>query len=340
MTVTGTPGVGTITLNAAVSGYLTFALAGVPNATLVSYGVKDGSNSEAGIGIYTSSGTTLSRLRIFNSTNGNAAVSLTSAAEVFVTALAHDLVLPKGYLYGLTLSNNVTDVTNDIDIAVGEAADSTGVLNMSLPSSITKRLDAAWAVGTGNGGRMSAAAITDTTYHMWLIQRSDTGVVDVGFDVSATSPTMPTNYDYKRRIGSIVRTSGAIKPFLQIDDNFRWLVPVQDVAVTNPGTAAVTRTLTIPLGLVLDANIAVADQAIATNHFGLITSLALTDTTPSISAFSYVANSTGPTTQYYNVNLVVPTNTSAQIRSRQSNSGAGDTLTIVTNGWRDARGKS
>jgi hypothetical protein len=40
---------------------------------------------------------------------------------------------------------------------------------------------------------------------MWLIRRSDTGVADVLFSASASSPAMPTNYDSKRRIGSEIR---------------------------------------------------------------------------------------------------------------------------------------
>jgi hypothetical protein len=55
---------------------------------------------------------------------------------------------------GLILSNNVTDATNDIDIAAGVATayDGTYWRPFELTSAITKRLDAAWAVGTGNGG--------------------------------------------------------------------------------------------------------------------------------------------------------------------------------------------
>lgn len=153
-----------------------------------------------------------------------------------------------GHIYGLTLSNNVTDATNDIDIAAGEAVDGTNAILMKLASGITKRLDAAWAVGTGNGGRMSAAAITDTTYHVWLIQRSDTGVVDVGFDVSATAPTMPTDYDRKRRIGSIVRASAAIKLFWQDGDVFQWQTQTTDRSSTSAAAWALL-TLTVPLGI-------------------------------------------------------------------------------------------
>ena len=111
--------------------------------------------------------------------------------------------LPQNYITGLTLSNNATDATNDIDIAIGSARDSTNAADIVLASALVKRLDAAWAVGTNQGG-LDTGSIANGTYHVWLIQRSDTGVEDVLFSTSATAPTMPANYDYKRRIGSIL----------------------------------------------------------------------------------------------------------------------------------------
>lgn len=87
---TATTGTGTITLGTAVSGFLTFANAGVSDGEIVSYGIKDGSNSEVGYGTYTASGTTLTRT-VRRSTNANAAISLSGSAEVFITALAEDL---------------------------------------------------------------------------------------------------------------------------------------------------------------------------------------------------------------------------------------------------------
>ena len=116
------------------------------------------------------------------------------------------LYFPTGHLYGLTLSNNGSDATNDIDIAAGTARDASDTVNMVLASALTKRLDASWAVGTGNGG-LDTGSIADTTYHVWLIKRSDTGVVDALFSTSATSPTMPSDYDYKLLIGYLVRAS-------------------------------------------------------------------------------------------------------------------------------------
>jgi len=112
-----------------------------------------------------------------------------------------------GHLYGLTLANNAVDATNDIDIAAGEVAstESDPVL-MVLASAFTKRLDAAWAVGANQGG-LDTGSVGNNIYYVWLIQRSDTGVVDALFSLSKTSPTMPANYDRKALIGSFARVS-------------------------------------------------------------------------------------------------------------------------------------
>src|SRR3954471_12264390 len=87
---TATTGTGTIALGAAVSGYLTFALAGVADGDVVSYGINDGSSSEVGTGVYTAAGTTLTR-SVTKSTNSNAAINLSGTAQVFITARAEDI---------------------------------------------------------------------------------------------------------------------------------------------------------------------------------------------------------------------------------------------------------
>lgn len=86
---TATTGTGTITLGSAVGSYLTFAQAGASNGETVTYAITDGANREIGRGVYTSSGTTLTRT-VLKSTNNNAAISLSGTAEVMITAAAED----------------------------------------------------------------------------------------------------------------------------------------------------------------------------------------------------------------------------------------------------------
>jgi hypothetical protein len=116
-----------------------------------------------------------------------------------------------GLLYGLTLSNDGTDATNDVDIAAGIAIDRTNSQFMALNSTLVKRLDAAWQVGTNKGG-LDTGSIANTTYYVYLIKRPDTGVVDALFSIDATAPTLPTNYTLYRKIGQFSRSSGAIDP--------------------------------------------------------------------------------------------------------------------------------
>lgn len=93
-----TTGTGTVTLLAAVTDRLTFALAGINNGDTVSYGLVDlgNGNVEMGEGVYASAGPTLTRPSIEFSTNGGAAISISaSGAEVFITPLNKDFGLRK-----------------------------------------------------------------------------------------------------------------------------------------------------------------------------------------------------------------------------------------------------
>ncbi|MCZ7498860.1 hypothetical protein [Agrobacterium sp. ST15.13.015] len=170
-----------------------------------------------------------------------------------------------GYLYGLTLSNNGVDAANDIDIAIGAASsDGTVPYLMSRDASLTKRLDALWAVGSNNGG-LDAGTVTNATYHVWLIQRSDTGVVDALFSLSATAPTMPTNYDRKRRIGSIIRSGGTILAFTQNGNTFILNVAVMN-RTSNAAQASTLLALTVPGGIVVQPIMVSTQQQNATGN--------------------------------------------------------------------------
>ena len=127
-------------------------------------------------------------------------------------------IFPRGHLWGLTMTNDAGDATNDIAVAVGEAADENGSGDMVLGSSIIKQIDASWAVGTNQGGMNTGAVANDTWYEVHLIKRVDTGVVDVMFTTTANRATLPTNYTLQRRIGWVRRGTDTNLAFTQIDD--------------------------------------------------------------------------------------------------------------------------
>jgi hypothetical protein len=251
---------------------------------------------------------------------------LTALADTGVSAFS-------GLLYGLTLSNNVSDTTNDIDIAAGIAIDATNAKFMKLASGLTKRLDAAWAVGTNQGG-LDTGAIANTTYHMWLIMRSDTGVVDVLFSASATSPTMPASYDYKRRIGSIVRSGGAIAAFVQTGDTFIWnnAAPTADYD-SSGNRAKANLTLNVPSGIrvaaILNPSLTSdATDATMTFYDGANTSSGF------MIACTVESSLLGRTDQM----VQQFTNTSAQIQLAIA--GFPFAARIRTSGWIDTRGRN
>lgn len=96
-----------------------------------------------------------------------------SSARVREAATAV-LVLPRGHLAGLGLSNDTGDPAHDIAIVDGECRNDANNENMVLQAPLVKSIDAAWAVGTGQGGLDTGAVVADTWYHVFLIKRTST----------------------------------------------------------------------------------------------------------------------------------------------------------------------
>lgn len=209
--------------------------------------------------------------------------------------------IPQKHIGGLTYSNSAGDATNDIDIAAGEAVDSTNAKLMKLASTLTKQLDAAWAVGTNAGG-LDTGSIGNSDYYIWLIMRSDTGVVDALYSLSSTAPTMPTSYDYKRLIGWFKRVSAAIVAFHVYESEgggieMNWDAPTLDINLTNTlTTSRRTDAVKVPLNFSTTAHLNVVIQDASANANIWICCPDQTDAAPSLGS--------APLANFFNISTV------------------------------------
>jgi hypothetical protein len=94
---TATTGTGTVTLGAAISNaYFTFANAGVQDQDMVRYVIDDGNDFEIGEGVYTVSGTTLTRATVIRSNvagvQGTGKLNLSGSATVRIDCSRADLI--------------------------------------------------------------------------------------------------------------------------------------------------------------------------------------------------------------------------------------------------------
>lgn len=238
---------------------------------------------------------------------------------------------------GLTLSNNGTDPTNDIDVAAGEiSSDDVSYTNrvyLTLPAAITGgQLDATWAAGSAAGKRVSGQTLADGTWHIFLFRRSG-GATDWCFS-NTLSFTLPDSGTHRRWIGAIVRASGANLGFTQKFNEFilNGATPLQ-IDEAAQGTAQ-TKTLQHCLsGVKVWALLNVVYIFNAVNSQLYVSELDKNDEAPSLTSSPLF------TTEAYNIGsaafaaarLRVRTNASAQIRYRATSTDG--TIRAALLGW-------
>lgn len=158
---TTTTGTGTITLAGAVSGFQSFSAVG--NGNTCYYAIVGETEWEVGFGTYTSSGTTLSRSTILESSNGGTAVNFSAGTKnVFVTYPAEKGIYldDSGNAIGLGTPATVT-LTNATGLPV-----STGITGLGsnvstfLATPSSANLSSAVTDETGSGSLVFATLPT------------------------------------------------------------------------------------------------------------------------------------------------------------------------------------
>lgn len=180
---TSTTGTGTITLGSAVSGWLSFANAGVTNGQIVSYGIYDSAGaSETGTGTYTSSGTTLTRT-VTTSTNSNSAINLSGNAEVYICARAQDI----GSIIWISTGTASSSATLDFSgLDTATYKNFLMVFRNIIPA--TDNVNFYLRVGTGAGPTYQATGYTNvggaSTVAITMQQNDFTSLFQVGNDAN------------------------------------------------------------------------------------------------------------------------------------------------------------
>jgi len=252
---TSTTGTGTITLGSALSGYQTFAQAGITNGQTVRYTIEDGAGFEIGSGVYTSSGTTLTR-SVTESSNSDNAISLSGSAEVFITASAADIFVNDGAT-SLTTTGVGTfaslDISGDVDVDG------------------TLEADAITVNGTALATVIAGTTVTNATNsaHVLVTDNESTNEENlIAFVEGATSSTgnvgleMDGNFTYNPSTGTVSATvfKGNIDA---VDGDFDGTLEAD--AITLNGTA-VTATATLDTGISTN-NVPKFTSGVADNDF-------------------------------------------------------------------------
>jgi hypothetical protein len=245
-----------------------------------------------------------------------------------------EVIIARSYIAGLTLSTAGSSPI--FSVAAGTASDKNNLDMMTLGG--INKTTSPFGEGSGGGGLDTAVLSNNTWYHVHLIKRPDTQVVDVAFSSSANAPLtgdyVPAAYTLSRRIGSMkTNASGQWISFNQQGDEFLWATKIQDANTLAFTGAAQALTLSVPTGVQVWAISAYYLTMISGSQYVLVSSFDQADAAPSASLFDFGAV-VGISTTY---GTPTRTNTSAQVRVRGAITTSN--LFVTTSGWIDRRGK-
>jgi len=184
-----TTGTGTFTLAGASTGFQSFSVIGNGNTTFYTIALQGGNEWEVGVGTYTSSGTTLARNTVIESSNGGTLVNFSAGTkDVFVTQPAERTVYDSTGSTGGTDSIN-TNTANTVVRRDASGNFSAGTITAALSGNAT---NVTGTVAVANGGTgATTASITSFNNITGLSAAGTTGTTTTNL-VFSTAPSITT----------------------------------------------------------------------------------------------------------------------------------------------------
>ena len=210
---------------------------------------------------------TATSVTVISDTGADVTLGAATATEAGVMSAADKSKLDgpppmaRGSITNLNLANDGTNPNTHITISTGQARDSTDSFDLRLTTGLVKRLDQAWAAGTGAGALDTGSVAANTGYWVHLIRRTSDGALDVLMSTSATNPTLPSGYGAFRRLGAVLtNASGFIRKFTQRGDYFELYERTADFAGVANGAGPYLRQLVCPKGVPLKLRVYLQSQ--------------------------------------------------------------------------------
>lgn len=139
----------------------------------------------------------------------------------------------EGYINGLKTETNSTNPNYQVDIKAGACRNDADNGNIVVSSPLTVDITASGANGLDTGSEA-----TNTWYYIWVIAKDD-GTTAGLLSVSSSSPTMPSSYTKKRRVGVVRNDAGSNFWAFRVEGNgkVKYVIYDDDIPVMDGGTA-------------------------------------------------------------------------------------------------------
>jgi hypothetical protein len=149
--------------------------------------------------------------------------------------------------------SNYASASKLLNFTAYKMADSTGGVIISVAAMTAKTIASTWSAGSSGGLLDTGSVSSSTTYHIYVICKSDLSGGDYICSTNANSPTLPLGYSggYYVRIGSLYTdVSSNWVMFTQRFNRFILATPIKEVAAVGGSTTVTTQALTsVPNGV-------------------------------------------------------------------------------------------